>query len=177
MVPIHVVGDSYCYRARSHDAAIGSFTSEDPEFAFNLYHYGSNDPASSTDPTGRTNLNEQSSVISAEGSYNARAVPTFSRVLSRRFVATPRGTLFEVPKGWVARPASNGKGIVYQRPGATGNADSIRIMEPTARYPNGYFRFYNSKGQPLGPNGKPGPQNVTHIPENYSQPIMGWPIG
>lgn len=54
-----------------------------------------------------------------------------------RFVTTPRGTTFDIPKGWAAREADNGKGIVYQQPGAEGNVDSIRIMEPTAKYPKG----------------------------------------
>jgi hypothetical protein len=80
-----------------------------------------------------------------------------------------------VPAGWAPRTADNGKGIVYQRPGATGNADSIRIMEPTAKYPDGYFRYYNSHGQPLDVNGKPGPQSATHIPEKYLGRIPGWP--
>jgi hypothetical protein len=45
-----------------------------------------------------------------------------------------------------------------------GNADMIRIMEPTAKYPNGYFRYCNEHGQPLDINRKPGPQSATHHP-------------
>jgi len=86
---------------------------------------------------------------------------------------------------WEGRVADNGKGEVWQRPGAPNNADSVRIMEPTDRYPNGYVRFYNEHGQPIGLDGKP---NVpggtkadnarhTHIPINpdgtYSTP-EGW---
>jgi RHS repeat-associated protein len=94
---------------------------------------------------------------------------------SLRFVTTSRGTTFDIPKGWGAREADNGKGIVYQRPGAAGNADSIRIMEPTAKYPNGYFRYYNEHGQPLTAAGKPGPQSATHHPEDLQGPLAGWP--
>jgi Pretoxin HINT domain len=72
----------------------------------------------------------------------------------------PEGT----GEGWTARTADNGKGMVWQAPGATGNADMVRIMNPTARYPDGYVRFYNDHGQPIGPDGKPGPNSLTHIP-------------
>lgn len=51
----------------------------------------------------------------------------------------------------------------------------IRIMEPTAKYPNGYFRYYNEHGQPLGVDGKPGPQSATHHPEDHQGPLGGWP--
>lgn len=73
---------------------------------------------------------------------------------------TPPG----VKPGWKARPADNGKGTVYQKPGSVGNANSMRVMEPTSKYPNGYVRFYNEHGQPIGLNGKPGPNSETHIP-------------
>ncbi|MER7455768.1 polymorphic toxin-type HINT domain-containing protein [Micromonospora sp. NPDC126480] len=67
---------------------------------------------------------------------------------------------------WVARTADNGKGQVWQAPGATGNADMVRVMNPTTMYPNGYVRFYNGHGQPIGLNGKPGSKAETHIPMN-----------
>jgi len=69
-----------------------------------------------------------------------------------------------IPKDYVARVADNGQGIVFQRPGAIGNADSIRVTGPNARYPNGYVRIYNSQGQPVDLAGKPGPQGSTHHP-------------
>ena len=70
----------------------------------------------------------------------------------------------DIPKGWTPRVTDNGKGMVFQRPGATGNADMIRVMDPTSQHPNGYIRIYNSHGQPVDLAGKPGPPSATHIP-------------
>ena len=70
--------------------------------------------------------------------------------------------------GWSSRPANNGKGTVWQKPGARRNAESVRIMDPGAdpRYPNGYVRFYNDQNQPIRLDGKPGADPDTHIPIN-----------
>ena len=85
-----------------------------------------------------------------------------------------------VPPGWVGRPAENGMGTVYQQPGAVGNSNSVRIMEPSAdsRYPYGYVRFTNEHNQPIDLDGNPGTRAETHIPRNPdgSFPIpKGWP--
>lgn len=85
-----------------------------------------------------------------------------------------------VPPGWVARPADNGMGTVYQQPGSIGSSNSLRVMEPGAdpRYPNGYVKFTNEHNQPINLDGKPGPRAETHIPRNPdgSYPIpKGWP--
>jgi len=37
------------------------------------------------------------------------------------------------------------------------------------QYPNGYVGFYNEYGQPIGLNGNPGSNSVTHIPLNPGQ--------
>lgn len=81
------------------------------------------------------------------------------------FVGGPSGRgIVVVPAGWTCRLAVNGKGAVYQRPGALGNADSIRIMEPTGSYPHGYVRIYNARGQPVDLQGRPGGRSATHLP-------------
>ncbi|NYF43487.1 RHS repeat-associated protein [Streptosporangium sandarakinum] len=78
---------------------------------------------------------------------------------------------------WVARKADNGQGIVWQAPNSTGNANMIRVMNPSNHYQYGYVRFYNKHGQPVGLDGKPGPNSHTHIPLNpdgtYQLPV-GW---
>ena len=82
------------------------------------------------------------------------------------------------PLGWQRRVADNGRGMVWQRPGASGNADLFRIMEPTASYPHGYARFYNAHGQPMTLAGKPGPPSETHIPLGPDGSVAmpdGWP--
>jgi len=93
------------------------------------------------------------------------------------FVGTPQGTIYDVPSGWAGRVADNGQGIVFQEPGAVGNANSLRIMDPTAQYPNGYVRYFNGvgNGQPLDVFGNPGPPSATHIPQDYTGPWPGWP--
>ena len=83
------------------------------------------------------------------------------------FVVPSSGKVVPIPQGWVGRVADNGAGIIYQRPGATSSADMIRIMDPALRYPQGYVRYYNNRGQPLDLSGKPGDRASTHIPLDY----------
>jgi hypothetical protein len=59
-------------------------------------------------------------------------------------------------KGWRGRVADTGKGDVWRSPEArTPNGDQIRIMDPTKKYPDGYVRFHNEHGQPIGLDGRP----------------------
>lgn len=66
-----------------------------------------------------------------------------------------------VPGDWPVTMANSMKGVRFINP-TTG--EEVRKMDPTARYPNGYVRFYNPGGQPLDANGKPGPNSATHFP-------------
>jgi hypothetical protein len=93
----------------------------------------------------------------------------------RTFVSTPWGAVYDVPAGWTSRMADNGKGLIFQKPGSTGNADLIRIMDPTPHYPNGYARVHNGYGQPVDVNGRPGSKADTHIPAEYAGPWPAWP--
>jgi hypothetical protein len=93
----------------------------------------------------------------------------------RTFVTTPGGRTYDIPAGWPGRVAENGKGLVFQKPGSTGNDDMIRIMDPTATHPNGYARVHNEYGQPVDVNGKPKSRAETHIPAEYEGPWPAWP--
>jgi hypothetical protein len=104
-------------------------------------------------------------------SSGSRAVTSSGKT----FVTTPQGMTYEIPAGWKGRVADSGKGLVFQKPGSTGNANMIRIMDPTPKYPNGYVRVYNDIGQPLDVFGKPGSKAATHIPSEYRGPWVGWP--
>lgn len=127
----------------------------------------------------------QNSILTIE--CQATAAPTSSglEALPLRPIVSATGVAADtaaddlpgVVKGWGQRTADNGKGTVWQEPGATGNANSIRTMDPNAQYRNGYVRFYNARGQPIGLDGKPGPNSATRIPRgpdgNYPIP-KGW---
>jgi len=80
-------------------------------------------------------------------------------------------------RDWEGRVVDNGRGDIWQKPGALDDRDSVRIMEPTERYPDGYVVFTNSENQPLNLAGKPGSRSGTHIPINPdgTYPIpKGW---
>ena len=69
----------------------------------------------------------------------------------------PRRRPAAAGKDWEGRASKNGRGEVWQKPGATGDAYSMRVMDPTSRYPDGYVRYYNKDGHAIGLDGK---QNV-----------------
>lgn len=84
---------------------------------------------------------------------------------------------------WKGRVADNGKGEVWQDPDKIGNpanhkdADSMRYMDPTDRYPDGYVRFHGPTGQSLTIDGRTGTNPVTHHPmtPEYTYDIpKGW---
>ncbi|HXH93130.1 MAG TPA: RHS repeat-associated core domain-containing protein [Thermoanaerobaculia bacterium] len=83
--------------------------------------------------------------------------------IQARVVNTSHGPV-TIPSDYTPRVSDSGKGTVYQAPGATGNADMIRVMNPTARYPTGYVVIHNSYGQPVTIDGKTGSPAETHHP-------------
>jgi hypothetical protein len=96
---------------------------------------------------------------------------------SEGMVSTLSGTTVRVPIGWEGRVANNGRGLVYQRPGASRDVDSIRIIDPGVdpRYPAGYVRYYGKNGQPLDRYGHPNLNDFTHVPVDYNGPIPPGP--
>jgi len=77
---------------------------------------------------------------------------------------------YEIPSNYIAEPADNGQGWTFRAPGSTGDANIVRVMEPNSQNPNGYVRYYNSQGQPLNIDGKPGPDPDTHLPLDPDEP-------
>ena len=155
---------------RYYDPLTGRYLTPDPlglAAAPNPHTYVPN-PTIATDPLGLIDD------LCSPAGQDPQTLPSSGKL----FVATGRGTVYDIPAGWVGRTADNGKGLVFQPPGAVGNQDAIRIMGPTAKYPEGYVRVYNSappNGQPIDVFGKPGPQSATHISQLYRGPWPVWP--
>jgi RHS repeat-associated protein len=174
-------------RARDYNPSSATFTSVDPMLPATgqAYTYTDGDPVTNTDPGGSITCpswlpgcgivtNVQNGISGAIGRWLQQWQSGWSgQILCTAqsggvFVTTPRGVTYKIPDGWIPRVANNGRGIVFQEPGAEGNDNSIRIMEPNSQNPNGYVTIYNSKGQPLDSTGSPGNpagRSATHIPE------------
>jgi RHS repeat-associated protein len=78
---------------------------------------------------------------------------------------TNEPSLPDIPPGYVSEPADTGRGVVYRQPGTEGRANTIRVMQSTEEYPNGYWIQHNQSGQPINPiNGRTGMPHETHVP-------------
>ncbi|WP_022882450.1 hypothetical protein [Gryllotalpicola ginsengisoli] len=81
----------------------------------------------------------------------------------------PPGEMRGTKSDWTKELTKNKKGYIYKPPGATGEEGSVRVMDKTAnpgRYPNGYVKFKNAKGEYIDIDGKPVKSNspAAHIP-------------
>lgn len=69
-----------------------------------------------------------------------------------------------VPPGYIRGRSQIGRGTVYQAPGSKGDVNSIQMFPPTEQYPNGYWRRFDSKGNPVDPStGKQGTGPQYHL--------------
>lgn len=137
------------FGARDYDPETGRWTSRDPIlFAggdSNLYAYVGNDPVNAIDPSGLTcDGTGKSNVSMVCGGAGGNGGGGSSR--SVVYVA-PNGQAARAEPGAVVTTARNGRGLVIQQPNSQGGANTIRLMEPTSRYPEGYGRTQNSSGQ------------------------------
>jgi hypothetical protein len=97
-----------------------------------------------------------------------------TRIPWSRYIGRPQGAPIRIPEGWEGRISNNGKGVVFQRPGSSGNANSIRISDPDSKNPNGSLRYYDSGGRPLDINGNRSMDPAaTHIDLNRREPLPG----
>jgi hypothetical protein len=69
------------YRARSYDPETGRFTSRDPVWNSNLYHYCDNDPVSNADPSGSVIETDFDRMQELQGRYGPHLKITSSREL------------------------------------------------------------------------------------------------
>ena len=181
-------------RARYYDPGTGQFLSRDPAVALtrSAYGYVGDNPINGGDPSGMFHVPGTNWCIGTCGhkpqtftcaasssspflaSYSAGAINCDSGPIATGSLASGSSAAearaaaessgYQIPGNYVAEPAGNGQGWTFRAPGTTGNANIIRVMEGNDQNPNGYVRYYNSHGQPLNVEGKPGPDEDTHLP-------------
>ncbi|HUS63458.1 MAG TPA: hypothetical protein VMZ28_02905, partial [Kofleriaceae bacterium] len=129
-------------------------------------------PAHAVPPAANTNAAGQ--VDNAAGTAGGMAQP--AAALPPQRVAAHHGHRTIVVPGEYVLTQSDDKVIIFQRPGASGESESVRIMREGAAkkypYPNGYVRWYNKHGQPLNAAGKPGSQADTHFGLGPDDPLV-----
>jgi RHS repeat-associated protein len=163
---------------REYSPDLGRWLSRDPtedNGSTNFYDYVNNCPIVLTDPSGLAPpayemfylpepggsaggpvLNIQRATTTTVGKYNPYP----------EIINTKAGQI-RIPEGYIPEPSRTGGGTTYRCPGTTGNANIIRTMPPGSnpKYPTGYARQYNQKGQPIDiRTGKSGSQSETHFP-------------
>jgi RHS repeat-associated protein len=175
--------------ARDYSPGTGTFTATDPWVSVSNqpYAYASDDPVGGTDPTGLITcpnwvpgcgvVTDLQHGLARAGGWFLTQLACATGVLNGIYVTTPRGVTYKIPEGWTSEPSRTNKGIIFRPPGSEGNANTIRIMEPTSQRPNGYVVIYNSKGQPVDYNLKSHTgADATHIKEDEEGPFPELPL-
>ena len=178
---------------------MGRFLSVDPVspapgnlFNFNRYGYTSNNPINHTDPDGRCSDADGSCgrMVAAQGAYaaahpNEPPSPIAKVGLGAMLTASGAVAIAEVVQGAVIldktlsgppKPADNfvpPTNAPRDPPAVLPDGHTVRVMpNSTKQYPNGYWRQYDSNGNPVNPSTGKQPGSVsraqsraqTHVP-------------
>ena len=88
------------------------------------------------------------------GSGGARGGSRGSARPGSTIYVSQNGVAVEAPSGAKVTVSNNGRGLNIQMPGTVHpNGNTIRIMDPTTRYPHGYIRMTDPLGRYLDANG------------------------
>ena len=169
--PFGFAGGQYDYQtglvrfgARDYDSVTGRWTAKDPILfqggQENLYVYVNNDPVNFVDPEGMARIGDSRSPFASGGGYvGSGGGGGPSRSNGGTIYVSPSGVAVQASPGSTVSVSNNNAGLRIQAPNSQGGANTIRIMDPTKNYPNGYIRNQNSGGQYTDVNGNVVPKN------------------
>jgi len=178
---------------RYYDPTTEQFLSVDPlvDQTDAPYAYTAGDPVNTSDPSGEFGISIP--LIGCIGNCGSPKPKPFTCLPSGYYLSAATGAIscasgpivggslragstaaqaraeaeasgYPIPDDYIAEPAGNGQGWVFRVPGTTGNANVIRVGEANSKNPTGYVRYFNAARQPLNAEGKPGPDEETHLP-------------